>query len=170
MGGSPGGPSHFESQSGGVLSMVEGLGTKFEEQREQVEKEETTEKNAHEMLQADLADQMEGATKNREKKAAFKAQRETEKADSSGELADTEATLAEDEKFLQDLTAECEQKAVDFEQRQQTRQGEIEAISKAIEIMSSPEVSGGAALAQTPSGRSLAQLRSSSRVSVQNIA
>merc|ERR1719274_351148 len=43
-----------------------------------------TEKNAHEMLQADLMDQMEGATKNREKKAAFKAQRETEKADASG--------------------------------------------------------------------------------------
>merc|ERR1719160_844040 len=36
--------------------------------------------------------------------------------------------------------------------------------------MSSPEVSGGAAFPQTASGRSLAQLRSSSRVSVQNIA
>merc|ERR1719443_1811491 len=131
-------------------------------------------KHSHEMLQADLADQMEGATKNREKKAAFKAQRETEKADASGELADTEATLAEDKKFLADLTAECKQKAVDFEQRQATRQGEIEAIGKAIEIMSSDEVSGGSqhlpGLVQTSATASLAQLRSSDRSPALGIA
>jgi len=174
MGGSPAGPAHFESQSGGVLSMVEGLGEKFEAQREEVEKEETTEKNAHEMLQADLSDQLDGASKQREKKAAFKAQRETEKADYSGELADTEATLAEDKKFLADLTAECQQKAVDFEQRQATRQGEIEAIGKAIEIMSSDEVSGGSqhlpGLVQTSATASLAQLRSSDRSPALGIA
>merc|ERR1719375_444150 len=119
------------------------------------------------MMMADLDDQIENANKNREKKAAFKAQRETEKADASGELADTEATLAEDKKFLADLTAECEQKSVDFQVRQSTRQGEIEAINKAIEIMTSDEVSGGSqhlpGLVQTKARASFAQLRSTDR-------
>merc|ERR1719201_2653190 len=111
-------------------------------------------------MMADLTDQVEQAQKASSKKASIKATKEQDKAEAEGDLAETSATLAEDQKFLQDLTAECEQKAIDFEQRQQTRQGEIEAINKAIEIMSSPEVSVGAAFAQRPSGLSLAQLRS----------
>merc|ERR1740124_1437646 len=60
--------------------------------------------------------------------------------------------------------ATCEQKASDFESRQQLRAEEIEALEKAIEIISSGAVSGNAdkhlpSLLQQPS---LAQLRSQS--------
>merc|ERR1740117_966052 len=47
-------------------------------------------------------------------------------------------------KYLADLTAECEMKATDFESRQQLRAEELEAIAKAIEIMSSNDVTGNA--------------------------
>merc|ERR1719247_1255582 len=47
-------------------------------------------------------------------------------------------------KYLADLTATCEQKASDFESRQQLRAEELEAIEKAIEILSSDAVSGNA--------------------------
>merc|ERR1712187_870914 len=58
----------------------------------------------------------------------------------------------------------CDQKASDFESRQQLRADEIEAIEKAIEIMSSGSVSGNAekhlpTLLQVSSA-ALAQLRS----------
>merc|ERR1719240_591225 len=130
------------------------------------------EKHAYDMIMQDLTDQIESANKARGKKASFKAQRETEKANAEGEKADTAATLASDKQFLSDLTSECEQKSLDFEQRQETRQGEIEAINKAIEIMSSDKVSGAGSkhlpgLVQTSS--SLAQLRSSSRSGAQNL-
>merc|ERR1719316_1538270 len=152
--------------------MVEGLGEKFEDERDALEKREMNEKHAYDMMVQDLTDQIEGATKERSKKSSFKAQRETEGANAEGELSDTSATLAEDEKFLSDLTAECEQKSMDFEQRQETRQGEIEAINKAIEIMSSDKVSGAGeehlGLVQTRS--SLAQLRSLSRRGALGIA
>merc|ERR1719169_127843 len=63
-------------------------------------------------------------------------------------------------------------KAVEYEKEQVLRGGEIEAINKAIEIMSSDKVSGGSqhlpGLVQT--GDALAQLRSSSRSKVQGIA
>merc|ERR1712039_700806 len=65
-----------------------------------------------------------------------------------------------------DLTATCEQKASDFESRQQLRAEELEAIAKAIEILSSDDVKGNAekylpTLVQKASP-SLAQLRSKS--------
>merc|ERR1711879_818460 len=49
-----------------------------------------------------------------------------------------------DQKYLDDLVATCEQKATDFESRQQLRTEELEAIAKAIEIISSNAVSGNA--------------------------
>merc|ERR1719146_29599 len=104
---------------------------------------------------------------------AFKAKRETDKADATGELADTEATLAEDEKFLAYLTAECEQKSVDFEARQKLRQEELDAIQEAIDIMSSDTVAGSGdkhlpGLVQK-SASALVQLRSSAQSPIQKV-
>merc|ERR1712007_211283 len=81
-----------------------------------------------------------------------------------GDLKDTTTTRDADVKYLADLTAICAQKASDFESRQQLRAEEIVAIEKAIEIISSSEVSGNAdkylpTLIQTKSS-SLAMLRS----------
>jgi hypothetical protein len=164
----------FENQSGGVVDMIKGLGDKFEQQRDELQKQEMEDKHAFDMIHQDLTDQIESASSDRGEKAAFKAQRETESADASGELADTEATLAEDKKFLADLTTEWEQKSADFQQRQETRAGELEAINKAIEIMSSDDVAGGSqhlpGLVQTKSSVSFAQLRSLKGNPAQGIA
>merc|ERR1712028_18578 len=66
------------------------------------------------------------------------------KADANGDLKDTTTTRDEDSKYLAELTATCEQKASDFESRQQLRADEIIAIKKAIEIISSGAVAGNA--------------------------
>merc|ERR1719247_181869 len=92
--GAPG-PASFEGQSGGILEMVEGLGEKFEEERDTLQKEEMNEKHAHDMMAADLNDQIE-SEKNSGKKAATKAQRESDKAAAEGELADTTNGLKEE--------------------------------------------------------------------------
>merc|ERR1719248_531313 len=97
------------------------------------------------------------------------------KADAEGDLADTSATKAADEKYLGDLTATCEMKATDFESRQQLRAEEIEAIEKAIEILSGDAVSGNAAkhlpsLLQNKRSSALAQLRADSSLGAQVLA
>merc|ERR1719393_1225823 len=94
-------------------------------------------------------------------KSSTKAQAEKDGAQATGDLADTTAALAADEKFLADLTTECNQKASDFEKRQELRAGEIEAISKAIEIMSSGAIAGGKKYLPSlvQQGSSFAQLR-----------
>jgi hypothetical protein len=94
--------------------------------------------------EGDLNDttKIEQATAEKDSKTATKAKKLEAKATASGDLKDTTATKQADEKYLADLAATCEQKAYDFEARQQLRAVELEAINKAIEIIASGAVSG----------------------------
>ena len=96
------------------------------------------------MLIQDLTAQIDQASSDRESKSTTKSKRLQMKADATGDLGDTTATKEADEKYLSDLTATCEMKATDFESRQTLRSEELEAVEKAIEIMSSDAVSGNA--------------------------
>merc|ERR1719305_1100972 len=92
----------------------------------------------------DLNAQIAQGEADRGSKAESKASNLQAKADASGDLNDTTATKGADTKYLHDLSATCEQKAGDFESRQQLRADEITAIEKAIEIISSGAVAGNA--------------------------
>merc|ERR1712187_103827 len=96
------------------------------------------------MLIQDLTAQIAQATSDVESKSTTKAKKLQSKATAEGDLTDTTTTKDADSKYLSDLTAVCEQKATDFEARQQLRAEEIEAIEKAIEILSSSSVAGHA--------------------------
>jgi len=155
----------YEFQSHGIIEMLEKLLDKFIDERTVLEKEEMNTKHAYEILIQDLTAQIEQATQDRTEKAALKAKTLQAKADAEGDLTDTTTTRDADVKYLADLTATCEQKASDFEARQELRAEEIVAIEKAIEIISSSAVEGNAnkhlpALVQKSA---LAQLRADSR-------
>jgi chemotaxis protein histidine kinase CheA len=153
----------YEFQSNGVIEMLEKLLDKFIDERTTLEKEEMNSKHAYDMLMQDLNAQIAQGTKDRDEKAESKAKALQAKADAEGDLKDTTTTRDEDQKYLDELVATCEQKASDFESRQQLRAEEIEAIEKAIEIISSGAVSGNAdkhlpSLVQTE-GSAFPQLR-----------
>merc|ERR1711977_196898 len=153
----------YEFQSSGVIEMLEKLLDKFIDERTTLEKEEMNSKHAYDMLMQDLKAQIAQATKDRDEKAETKAKTLQHKADAEGDLKDTTTTRDADSKYLADLTATCEQKASDFESRQQLRADEIVAIEKAIEIISSGAVSGNADKhlpAMLQKGSAFAQLRS----------
>jgi len=134
----------YEFQSHGVIEMLEKLLDKFIEERTSLEKKEMNAKHAFDMLMQDLAAQIEQATQDTTRKSEAKAKTLQAKADASADLKETSATRAADQKYLDDLVATCEQKSSDFEARQQLRSEEIEAINKAIEIISSSAVKGNA--------------------------
>ena len=95
-------------------------------------------------------------------KPTSKAEHLQSNAGAEGDLQNTTTTQVADKKYLAGPTGE--QKATDFESRQQLRAEEIEAINKAIEIIPSNSVSGNAdkhlpSLMQK-AGALLAQLRS----------
>merc|ERR1719271_1242203 len=100
--------------------------------------------HAFNLMQKELKDSISAAESMRAAKAKMKAGKEADAATDKGSLADTTASKTEDEKYLEDLVAQCEQKSNDFASRQQLRAEELEAIQKAIEIISSPDVAGNA--------------------------
>jgi len=154
----------YEFQSHGVVEMLEKLNDKFIDERSTLEKEEMNSKHAFDMLIQDLTAQVAQGTTDRGEKAQAKAKTLQAKAENTGDLNDTTSTKAADVKFLSDLQATCGQKSSDFESRQQLRAEEIQAVEKAIEILSSGAVAGNAAkhLPSLLQKASLAQLRASS--------
>jgi hypothetical protein len=135
-----------------------------------LEKEEMNSKHAYDMLMQDLNAQIDYATKDRDEKAETKAIKWQAKADAEGDLKDTTTTRDADMKYLADLTAKCEQKASDFESRQQLRAEEIVAIEKAIEIISSEAVKGNSEkyLPQFVQKSAFPQLRADMNVQAQS--
>jgi len=134
----------YEFQSGGVVAMLEKLLHKFEDELFAVEKAEMNAVANYEMLAQKLTALIRDAKDGIAKKTAEKASKLEFAAECKGELETTSATKAEDEKTLSDTKAECYAKSDEYEKNQKTRSDEVKAIEKAIEIMSSPAVSGNA--------------------------
>jgi len=132
----------YEFQSGGIVDMLEKLEDKFKKELDGYVKEEMNSKHSHSMLAQELHDQIEEGNRQRDEKTKVKAQRAGDEAAAKGDKATTEEAKAADEKYLSDLTQECDQKSRDFQSRQTLRGEEIVAINKAIEIISSGAVSG----------------------------
>merc|ERR1712139_175987 len=155
--------SGYEFQSAGVVEMLEKLLDKFVAERTALEKEEMNSKQAFDMLMQDLNAQVDQAKSDVDIKSASKAKKLQAKATAEGDVADTTSTRDEDQKYVNDLVATCEQKATDFESRQQLRAEELEAIAKAIEIVSSGAVAGNAEkhLPSMIQSSAFAQLRAS---------
>merc|ERR1719168_2510 len=164
----------YEFQSGGVVEMLEKLMDEFSSKKTDLEKEELGAQQAYEQIRQQLADNIENAEFEIAKKTKLRAETQQNKADLEGELAQTTADRDEDQKYLDDTVALCTQMTADFESRQKLRGEEIDAISKAIEIISSQAVAGSGdkhlpALLQihNKQPKSFAQLRSSSMNPVQ---
>merc|ERR1719191_1879611 len=134
----------YEFQSSGIVDMLKDLQTKFIAERTALEKEETESRQYYEMLMSDLDSEIANAQAGVDKDTDDRAKALKAKASAEGELSDTITVRDDDRKYLDDTTATCEQKATDFEARQQLRAEEIEAIEKAIEIISSNAVAGSA--------------------------
>lgn len=89
-------------------------------------------------------------------------------------LESTKSTKTADEEYLKDTTTACQQKASDFEERQKLRLEELEAVRKAIDVMSSSSVSGNEkkhlakSFVQVSRSTSLASLRRHIKKEVQD--
>jgi len=141
--GAPAGNA-FESSSGGVQDAVGKLKERIEGKRADLEKEETEHKFAFDTLIGQLDLNTEQAETEIEEKTQSKAQRLADFESFTSEVEATTATLKTDEKYFADLEAQCTTKSEEFEARQKMREEELEAIAKAIEVMSGGTVSGAA--------------------------
>merc|ERR1719482_1712360 len=165
-------PKTYESSSGGIVDMVKELGKKFKEEKYVLEQEDAKKRHSSDMICQDLTDSIERSSTEQSSKMSTKAQREKDTAQAESDLADTTASLTADTTYLSDLTKECDTKAAEYENTQVVRAGEIEALGKAIEIMSGGAVGGGtkylpSSLIQKKALTPFVQLRSSGQSPLQ---
>jgi len=132
----------YEFQSGGVVSLLEKLKLKFEDQRLALEKEEMAAKGNYQVLNQQLTDDVKADNAAIKKKTAMKAKRQGDAATAKGDKEVTETSKAKDEGVLSDTNAECKQTSDEYEKNQVVRHGEITALTEAIKIMSSGDVTG----------------------------
>jgi uncharacterized protein YoxC len=156
----------YEFQSGGVVDMLTKLEDEFKTKKADLEEEELKAQHAFAQIIQQLSDNIENADHEISKKTTKRAETEQSKADAEGDLASTMAERDEERTYKADTEALCALKTSDFHSRQKLRAEEIEAIKKAIEIISSGAVAGSGekhlpALLQIKHAPVLAQLRSS---------
>jgi len=154
----------YESQSGGIIGMLEDLKKDFEGQIYELEKSELNARHGFDAVMQSLADSIENAEHEIGKKELDRADTSKALAVAQGELAQTQADLAEDEKYLAEMTSLCEQKSADYDARSKLRAEEIETVKKAMEIIAGESVASAGekhlpTLVQV--APALAQLRSS---------
>merc|ERR1719262_1700956 len=160
--GARGGPAvaAYEFQSGGIVELLEKFLKKFQGELDEVETEESNQAKNFDLEKINLSNTIDYLKKEIEEKSVTKAKRSKESAQAKSNLASTKKELAEDEKTLADMKATYAAKSDQFKANQEVRKAELEAIGKAIEIISDPSVAGSYSehvnLAQT----SLLQIRS----------
>jgi peptidoglycan hydrolase CwlO-like protein len=140
----PAGNAYDSGASDGVQDAVGKLKERIEGKRADLEKEETDHKYAFDMLVGQLDLNTEQANNEIDEKTQEKAQRLADFESYTQEVETTSATLKTDEKYFADLEAQCTTKTEEFEARQKMREEELEAIAKAIDVMSGSTVSGAA--------------------------
>jgi len=134
----------YEFQSGGIVAMLKKLRDEFRAKLSQSQKEEMNSAHASEMMLLDLTDAIENTQKDASRRTQKKSQKAEKKAMNEKELQSTITVKAADESTLSDTKAECKEKSMSYQEKQQLRTEEIEALRKATEIMQSDDVSGSA--------------------------
>jgi len=151
----------YEFQSGGILELLEGLLKKFSKELSDVEEDEANQAHEFSLVELHLTETIKKTTADRDAKAVGRGKKKAASAKARGELEETKKEKAADEKLKGDIESTFEVKQAQYEQNQKVRADELDAIAKAIEIMSSPEASGSYSkhinLAQT-SAASLLQI------------
>jgi len=134
----------YEFQSGNIIALLKKLKDDFRSKLSQCQKEEMNSKHAYDMIVQDISDSIENSEKEIQDKTAVKERKEQKAAVDKKHLEATITMKNENGKTLAATQTECREKKLSFQEKQNLRTEEIQAMEKAIEILSSPEVLGHA--------------------------
>merc|ERR1719160_1890014 len=135
-------PKAYESQSGGILDILEDMKEKAVAMKNDGVKAEMNAKHSFEMLKQSLENTIAQDNKELAEAKSVKAGAEEAKAIAEGDLSMAEKELAEDKKYLSELSSDCQTKAADWEVSTKSRADELEALAAAKKIIM--ETTGGA--------------------------
>jgi len=126
----------YAPQSGEIYGILTQMLETFEANLSQSQKEEMENQKAYEDLKAAKEAEIAAGQEQIEKKTAELADTDEKNAQAKEDLEDTKKSLSADEQFLMMLKEKCAMTDKEWEERQKTRQLEMEAVSKALAILS----------------------------------
>merc|ERR1719207_429526 len=125
--------------SGEIFGILKQMKETFETNLASSQKEEMENQKAYEDLKAAKEEEIAAGTSLADTKTQTLAMTDEKNAQSKENREDTENTLAADTKFLANLKERCANMDQEYAERTNTRQLEIQAVSKALAFLSSDE-------------------------------
>jgi len=126
----------YAPQSGAIFGILQQMKETFEANLADTQKEEASNQAAFEDLKAAKEEQIAAGQEAIDTKTVEKAKADEFLAHSKQDIEDTKASLTADEAFLVELKQKCSMTDKQWDERQKTRQLEMEACSKALEVLS----------------------------------
>merc|ERR1712100_971912 len=129
----------YAPQSGEIFGILKQMLETFENNLSASQKEEMANQKAYEDLKAAKEDEIAAGQAQIDKKTQELADTDEKNAQAKEDIEDTKKTLSADEEFLMMLKEKCSMTDGEWEERQKTRQLEMEACSKALAVLSSDD-------------------------------
>jgi len=129
----------YAPQSGEIFGILKQMKETFETNLSGSQKDEMTNQKAYEDLKAAKEEEIAAGQAQIDTKTQELADADEKNAQAKEDIADTKASLSADEEFLMMLKEKCSMTDGEWEERQKTRQLEMEACSKALAVLSSDD-------------------------------
>jgi chromosome segregation ATPase len=129
----------YAPQSGEIFGILKQMLETFENNLSASQKEEMANQKAYEDLKAAKEDEIAAGQAQIDTKTQELADTDEKNAQAKEDIEDTKKTLSADEQFLMMLKEKCSMTDAEWEERQKTRQLEMEAVSKALAVLSTDD-------------------------------
>merc|ERR1712078_698955 len=129
----------YAPQSGEIFGILKQMKETFETNLSSSQKEEMANQKAYEELKAAKEDEIAAGQAQIDTKTQELADTDEKNAQAKEDVADTKKSLSADEQFLMMLKEKCSMTDSEWEERQKTRQLEMEACWKALAVLSSDD-------------------------------
>jgi len=126
----------YAPQSGEIFGILRQMRETFESNLSESQKEEMANQKAYSELKAAKEEEIAAGQAQIDTKEGELATTDEKNAQAKVDVEDTKASLSADEQFLLMLKEKCQMTDKEWEERQKTRQMEMEAVSKALAILS----------------------------------
>merc|ERR1719456_1241733 len=127
--------SDFESHTGDLAELMQDLAKRYEDKKAACEQEEADAVKAHNSYMASKTSQKETAEGDLSSRTEDLGTCEQDIGTAEEALSDARAMLSDDETYMKDLTAKCELKAREWDQRSKMRGDELGALNGALGVM-----------------------------------
>jgi DNA repair exonuclease SbcCD ATPase subunit len=140
----PGEAKAYQYASKDVIATLTSLTATFKKELADLQKEEMEAVGDYEMAAGARANAISAVQKEINEKETLSATKGEEKSDKDGQKTEETTARNADQKFLDDLTLKCEEKAEAWDKRSTTRAGELTALGQAVELLKGSRAQYGA--------------------------